>query len=149
MSMKTLSILLLVLVGSIPAHADCFDAAASYQGVNAGILRAISIRENRRCDATIHRNENGSEDFGCMQINSVHLRELAGYGIGANDLVQDQCKNIFIGAWHYKKMVKKYGNTWTAVGAYHSETPRLRDQYAREVFSIWERELTPESAHRR
>ena len=118
------------------AHADCFDDAAAWQGVHAGVLRAISIRENSRCDATIHINKNGSRDIGCMQINSVHLPELAGFGISAESL-KDRCINIFVGARHYKKMVLKYGNTWIAVGAYHSETPRHRDSYAAAVAAIF------------
>lgn len=115
---------------------DCFDSAAAYQGINAGVLRAISIKENRRCDATISKNTNGSVDVGCMQINSVHFKELSSYGVFPPDLL-DQCKNIYIGAWHYKKMIRKYGNTWTAVGAYHSETPKFRDPYAADVYNIW------------
>jgi len=73
-----------------------------------------------------------------MQINSVHLQELSRYGVGPADL-QDQCKNIFVGAWQYRKKILKYGNSWTAVGAYHSETPAYRDRYAVDVHNIWVR----------
>ena len=118
--------------------ADCFDQAAGYQGLDAGILRAIAIKENRRCDATISKNANGSIDVGCMQINSVHFKELSAYGVLPTDLLEP-CKNIYIGAWHYKKMILKYGNNWVAVGAYHSETPALRNQYALDVYAIWTR----------
>jgi soluble lytic murein transglycosylase-like protein len=118
-----------------PAQADCFDQAASYQGVNVNILRAIAIQENRRCDATISRNTDGSVDVGCMQINSIHFKELSRHGVLPGELL-DQCKNVYVGAWHYKKMVQKYGNNWLAVGAYHSETPRLRDKYAQDIIAI-------------
>ena len=114
----------------------CFQLASQYHHVDFGILRAINIRENPRCDQTIVHNRNSSVDVGCMQINSVHFSELARYGIGPADL-NDQCKNIFIGAWHYRKKINKWGNTWQAVGAYHSETPSRRDQYAAEVYRIW------------
>jgi soluble lytic murein transglycosylase-like protein len=114
----------------------CFQLASRYHHVDTGVLRAISIRENGRCDQTIARNANNSVDVGCMQINSVHFSELARYGIAPSDLT-DQCKNIFIGAWHYRKKINKWGNTWQAVGAYHSETPALRDRYAAEVYQIW------------
>lgn len=128
-----------VCINPRPASAeDCFDVASRYQGVNVNILRAIAIRENRRCDSTIAHNTNGSVDVGCMQINSVHFPELANYGVAPRELM-DQCKNVFVGAWHYKKMVRKYGNTWAAVGAYHSETPALRDKYAQEVQQILRR----------
>lgn len=117
------------------AAADCFDYAAAYQGLNVNILRAIAIQENRRCDGTVSRNTNGSVDVGCMQINSVHFGELVRHGVMPVELL-DQCKNIFVGAWHYKRMIKKYGDTWDAVGAYHSETPALRDRYAADIRAI-------------
>jgi len=122
----------------LQAHADCFDDAAAWQGVHAGVLRAIAIQENRRCDGSVHVNKNGTLDIGCMQINSVHLPELARYQISGESLL-DPCTNIFVGARHYKKMVLKYGNTWTAVGAYHSENPQFRDPYARSVARIFKR----------
>lgn len=37
-------------------------------------------------------------------------------------------------------MVKKYGNTWEAVGANHSETPFHRDSYKaliRRIIDFW------------
>ena len=114
---------------------ECFEAAARYQGVNAGILRAFAIKENRRCDGTISTNKNGSTDTGCMQINSVHFGELARYGVMPQYIV-DPCRNIFIGAWHYKRMITKYGDNAIAVGAYHSETPALRDPYAEDIKAI-------------
>lgn len=131
----TLATAFLLLAASSATAADCFDLASRHQGVNSTVLRAIAMMENPRCDATVSRNTNGSVDVGCMQINSVHFRELERHGIFPHDLL-DQCKNIYIGAWHYKKMVRKYGNTWTAIGAYHSETPHLRDRYAQGVFRI-------------
>jgi soluble lytic murein transglycosylase-like protein len=127
-----------VLVSGAARADDCFDLASKYHGVNSTVLRAIAMKENSRCDATISKNTNGSVDVGCMQINSVHFKELARHGVFPNDLL-DQCKNIYIGAWHYKKMVRKYGNTWEAIGAYHSETPHLRDRYALGVYKILQR----------
>jgi soluble lytic murein transglycosylase-like protein len=131
-------ILIIEICLNLIVISTCFDRAAVYQGVNANVLRAIATKENRKCDEAISENKDGSIDAGCMQINSVHFKELLYYGITPNDLTEnDQCKNIFIGAWHYKKMIRKYGNTWTAVGAYHSQTPHLRDAYAADVYRIW------------
>jgi soluble lytic murein transglycosylase-like protein len=127
--------LLLVLSDKVIAD-DCFDRAARYQGVRVDVLRAIAMRENAHCDATISRNTNGSADIGCMQINTIHLNELRALGVFPQDLI-DQCKNIYIGAWHYKRMVAKYGDNWIAVGAYNSETIKFRNKYAVEVYKIW------------
>lgn len=129
---------LAALSPSRAAAADCFDMASKYQGVNPTVLRAIAMKENSRCDARISKNSNDSVDVGCMQINSIHFGELARHGVFPHDLL-DQCKNIYIGAWHYKKMIRKYGNTWEAIGAYHSETPYLRDRYALGVYQILKR----------
>lgn len=86
----------------------------------------------------VRKNSNGTYDIGLMQINSVHLAELAKHGIGPAHL-QDGCVSAFVGAWMYRRKMDKHGNTWTAVGAYHSETPEHRDRYARTIHSIIQR----------
>jgi len=128
----------LVMFAAAPAYADCFDEAAAYQHVNPTILRAIAWQESHyRADA-VHKNANGSIDYGLMQINSIHLSALARYGIGQEALMTP-CKNVYIAAWQLRRQVVKYGNTWAAVGAYHSATPALRDDYARRIAAIVER----------
>ncbi len=123
------------------ASADCFHDAASFHRVNPLILRAIAIVESGgRPDAT-NRNRNGSVDYGMMQINSIHLPELARYGIGVNDLY-DGCKSVFTGALILRRSIDKYGNTWAAVGSYNSATPYFRDRYAAKVKSVVEFLLT-------
>lgn len=124
---QALAAVLFVLAA--PAFADCFDSAAYWHGVNPLILRAIAAVESHGNPHAIHRNHNGTTDLGELQINSVHLQELARYGIRASDLL-NECVNVYVAAWHLKKQMDIYGNTWAAVGAYHSQNPKLRDQYA-------------------
>jgi soluble lytic murein transglycosylase-like protein len=123
------------LLAAGQARADCFDEAAKYQKVNPLILRAIAWQESHNRPEALHKNANGSTDYGLMQINSVHLPVLAQYGISTSTLMEP-CKNVYIAAWHLRQQMNKYGNTWQAVGAYHSETPSLRDQYARQIVAI-------------
>jgi soluble lytic murein transglycosylase-like protein len=125
-------------LASAGARADCFDEAARYQKVNPLILRAIAWQESHNTPGALHKNENGSTDYGLMQINSVHLPTLAQYGISSETLMQP-CKNVYIAAWHLRQKMNKYGNTWEAVGAYHSETPTLRDRYSRQIVDILRR----------
>lgn len=125
----------LCLSTALPARADCFDAAASYQHVNPYVLRAIAWQESHNRGDAIHKNENGSTDYGLMQINSVHLPTLSQYGITSSTLMEP-CKNVYIAAWHLRRQMDKYGNTWQAVGAYHSATPSLRDAYAKQIIAI-------------
>lgn len=132
-------------VASMPARADCFDEAANYQKVNPLILRAIAWQESHNHPDAVHKNANGSTDYGVMQINSVHLPVLSQYGI-SSDTLMEPCKNVYIAAWHLRQKMNKYGNTWQAVGAYHSETPSLRDQYARQIAAILRKwKLLPDS----
>lgn len=135
--------------------ADCFDQAAAYQKVNPRILRAISWQETRGRPHAIHYNDNGTIDYGQMQINSIHLPTLAQYGVTRRHLM-DSCASIYIGAWYLRRMMDLYGNTWTAVGAYHSQVPAYRDSYARAIkhiiesdknFSAYERGGRRRSAH--
>jgi soluble lytic murein transglycosylase-like protein len=132
-------IVLLATTVPVAAHADCFDEAAQYHKVNPWILRAIAARESGFKPSTISRNSNGTVDLGEMGINSVHLPELARYGISQSDLL-DGCKSVYVAGWRLAKMVKKYGNTWEAVGAYSSETERYRNQYSaliRQIIDFW------------
>lgn len=131
----TAAVALALAVASPLAHADCFDEAAQYQKVNPLILRAIAWQESHNRPDAVNRNANGSTDYGVMQINSVHLPTLSKYGISKNTLMEP-CKNVYIAAWHLRQKMNKYGNTWTAVGAYHSESPPLRDRYAQDIAAI-------------
>lgn len=111
---------------------DCFDEAAGFHQVNPWVLRAIAAQESTFNANALHVNSNGSVDIGMNGTNSVHLPELAKFGISQNDLL-DPCKSIYVAAWQLKKKVRKYGNTWAAIGAYHSETPQYRDAYASKI----------------
>ncbi|RQS40711.1 lytic transglycosylase domain-containing protein [Burkholderia sp. Bp8986] len=120
---------------NVSVRADCFEAAAGYQRVNPWILRAIAWKESRYLTDATHRNMNGSTDYGIMQINSIHLPELYEYGISEATLMEP-CKNIYIAAWYLRQKMNKYGNTWDAIGSYHSETPSLRNRYAQQIEAI-------------
>jgi soluble lytic murein transglycosylase-like protein len=126
----------LLVVSGITAQAcraDCFDGAAHYQKVDPMILRGIATVESHDNPHAINHNKNGSVDYGMMQINSIHLKELKKYGVHRADLM-NECKNIYTAAFLLKKKMEVHnGNTWVAVGSYHSETPKLRWQYARKV----------------
>jgi soluble lytic murein transglycosylase-like protein len=114
---------------------DCFEQAATYQGVNPLILRAVAWHESKGDASAINRNANGSIDVGQLQINSVHFSDLKRLGIPHRALT-DACVNIYVAAWLIKQKMVKYGNTWRAIGAYHSESPKKRDSYARSIQKI-------------
>lgn len=117
---------------------SCLQQAASYHGVNPLILRAIIHHESRDNPNLVMKNTNGSIDVGLGGLNSVHFAELAPFGIGKEQLL-DGCVNIYVTAWHLAKQVRAHGNTWTAVGTYHSNTPAKRDIYAAKIYAVLKR----------
>lgn len=114
------------------AHADCIDDAAGQYQVNAYVLRAIGWQESGLNPAALHRNANGTADIGAFQINSIHLPGLLLAGI-TPEALRDGCVSAYVAAWHYRNQVDRYGNTWRAVGAYHSATSRLNTAYANRI----------------
>ena len=117
------------------AHADCIADAAARHQVNAEVLRAIGWQESRLQPAALGRNTNGSIDVGAFQINSVHLAELGRYGIGASALA-DGCISAEVAAWYYRRQVDRDGDSWLAVGSYHSRNPARAAWYANRIASI-------------
>ncbi len=99
------------------------------------MLRAIGWHESRLQPAALGRNANGSTDLGAFQINSVHLPELGRYGIDRKTLA-DGCVSAEVAAWHYRRQVELYGDSWQAVGAYHSQTPARAAWYANQIAAI-------------
>ena len=87
------------------ARADCIAEAAARHHVNADVLRAIGWQESRlQPQAAVGHNANGSIDVGAFQINSIHLSELARYGIDRRALA-DGCVCADVAAWHYRRQV--------------------------------------------
>ena len=122
-----------------PSHPDdCLTAAAIHHQVSPYILRAIAWQESRLDPEAVNHNKNGSVDYGALQINSIHLKRLAPFGIDATRLM-DACVSAYVGAWLLREQFERYGNTWRAVGAYHSRTPVLNARYAAGVRRTLER----------
>lgn len=120
------------------ASADCLDSAARYHGVDSMLLRSIAMHESGMIPSAINRsNADGSEDIGLMQINSMHLRRLARYGIDRAALL-DGCTNAYVGAWILRENIDRYGMTWRAVGAYNASTPSKQLRYVNLINSQWQ-----------
>lgn len=111
----------------------CADQAALHHRVNPDILKAILLVESGGKPLALNRNANGTLDIGVAQINSIHLQELSRFGIRAEHLF-DECISAFVAAWHYARQIRLFGNTWKAVGAYHSRTPSHNVKYQRKVY---------------
>lgn len=116
--MKKLLLLLLLL--SRCATANCWDRAAHDYHVDPYLLYAIANVESGMNPYAVGRNVDGSRDVGLMQINSSHFTELASRGIDEYRLITEPCTSIMVGASILSGMIKVYGNNWEAVGAYNA-----------------------------
>lgn len=119
------------------ANADCIDNAAAFHRVDALLARSIAIHESRLNPLATHRNSDGSEDIGLMQINSSHLPRLAKFGI-TREMLFDACINAYVGTWILREIIDRLGPTWNAVGAYNARDPAKRQRYANSIFSQWQ-----------
>ena len=117
----------------------CFDDAAEKAGVNKDILIAIAMVESQLDRTAVHKNSNGTEDVGVMQINSSHFEFLKSVGIERKDLF-NACINIHVAALLLKECMRIHGNTWTAVGAFnagHSKTAKAERNRAIYKMKVW------------
>lgn len=129
-----LPVVLAALSTSLQAStaSDCVTDASAFHGVNDMILRAILWNESGMKAHAINRNANGTVDVGIAQINSIHFGRLKQYGIHPEHLMH-ACVGTYVAAWHLRQQVELHGNTWKAVGAYHSLTPHFNQTYANRV----------------
>ncbi|POB00625.1 type III secretion system invasion protein IagB [Chromobacterium sinusclupearum] len=139
--MKYIPLILLLYTGTV--RADCWDRAGSMFNIDPALLYAIAEQESSLNPAAIGRNRDGSHDLGLMQINSRHLPRLQKLGISQPKLLQDTCLSVIVGASILSDMMKRYGYTWEAVGAYNAGTApnryELRMRYARLVWKRYQR----------
>ena len=106
----------------------CIIPAAQYHGVNHNILWAILKVESNFKPATVAKNSNGTSDYGMGGMNTIHMPNLAKFGITPNN-ISDPCISTYVTAWHLRKEMARHGNTWFGIAAYHSATPYYNNRY--------------------
>lgn len=111
---------------------QCIAAAAQRYAVHPQLIQAV-IKTEGGTTGRISRNTNGSYDMGLMQINSIHLPELAKLGITREQVIGDECVNIFVGTYKLRQAIDGGSDFWTGVSRYHSKTPHLGRRYLRRV----------------
>jgi soluble lytic murein transglycosylase-like protein len=134
----TVIVLVLITMAQVAAGADvgspwaaCYERAGNVYNINPDILYAISGHESNHNPRAVHFNTNGTYDFGLMQINSIHAKEL---GPSRWAALGDPCTNIMTGAWILSQCISRRGYTWDAIGCYNSGNKRLGDRYSQMVY---------------
>ena len=101
----------------------CSISAAVQYDIPANIVLAIAEKEGGKPGQRV-RNTNGTDDIGAMQFNTDYLKDLAKYGITANDVAAHGCYPFELAAWRIRKHIKNdSGDIWTKAANYHSKTP--------------------------
>lgn len=161
--MKRTLFLLLIIVAPLQHGAEAAEAPAATRAVDACIafaaetfaLDPLPLRVLRRTEAgqigTVATNDDGSVDLGPMQINSVHLPELARFGIGYEDLRDNRgCANVLAAAYLFKRhLVAEHGDVAMALADYHSRNPRLAAHFlglVQQAIAAERRELARRAA---
>lgn len=139
MKCTNVGLLLLMLLCISSARANCWNRAASMFNISPELLYAIAQQESSLDPSAVGHNRDGSYDLGLMQINSLHLPSLRELGINKQQL-KDPCLSIIVGASILADMMKRYGYTWEAVGAYNAGT--APERHAKRMYyaeQVWRR----------
>jgi hypothetical protein len=114
-------------------------AVASFYQLPPRALPAIHDVEGGRA-GVVRRNDNGSEDLGAMQVNTLWLPVLAqATGLSRarlrHALIHQDCFNVAVAGAILRIYLHEAADLATAIGDYHSHTPALRDAYERRVLA--------------
>ena len=133
-----------VLLVGVTANANCFEEAGKRYGLDPILLYSIAEVESSLNPSAINAaNSNSTVDYGLMQINSIWLKQLEGFGASKDDLF-DPCYNIHVGGWILAQSMRSMGSNWNGVGAYNAGTgksplrEKLRLKYSTKVRGKYE-----------
>lgn len=129
----------MIIVGSIlyaessPTQYDrYFEDAGNHYNIPPLLLKKIATIESGINPRAINRNENGTLDYGIMQINSMHLKRLSQWGINEQNIMEPKI-NIFVGGWLLQEHIQKHGFNFQAIGNYHSKTHVYKERWLRRL----------------
>jgi hypothetical protein len=127
------------------AYLACMMQAANAYGLPPRVLPSIQAVEGG-APGLVHRNANGSSDFGVMQVNTVWLGPLAADSHRTPEDVQDRltndaCFNIYaaaliLGTYLHEAQGDLSDRVLEAVGNYHSHTKLLNLAYRSHVVAV-------------
>jgi hypothetical protein len=124
---------------SIPFLA-CMAAAAAFYHLPPRVLPSIQAVEGG-APGLVQPAVNGTADLGLMQVNTIWIGPLARYAgmpeaIVRVRLIEDACFNIAASAAIMRLyLTEAGGDLMTAIGYYHSHTPRFGAAYQQKVLA--------------
>lgn len=115
---------------------ECINKAAIMYHVPAELIISVLKVENGRAGIA-KRNDNGTFDYGPMQINTVWLDKVKAYGYTKEMLQYDPCTNVWVGTWILSQRIASTPDLWRGIGAYHSYTVKENVPYQYKVWKIY------------
>lgn len=117
-----------------PVPACMVQAATDYSLPLRGLI-AVWLTEGGRL-GTESKNQNGTRDYGPMQINTAWVQRLqADFGVTQAMLTHDFCWSVRAGAYILRYEINRAGGSfWDGVGHYHSHTPQYKYPYIARVY---------------
>ncbi|MEN9916733.1 MAG: Soluble lytic murein transglycosylase and related regulatory protein [Pseudomonadota bacterium] len=116
---------------------ECVNQAAITYHVPATLILAVLAVENGT-KGLASPNQNGTFDFGPMQINSIWLSQIRLYGYTQHQLQYDPCVNVKVGTWILSQQIANdTSSLWRGVGNYHSHSARLNRAYQIKVSEVY------------
>ncbi len=111
----------------------CAITAAVKYDIAANIMLAVADKERGKPGQWV-LNTNGTHDVGWLQFNTRYLRDLASYGISADDVASNGCYAFDLAAWRIRNHIDNdSGDIWTRVANYHSRTPEFNNVYRKDL----------------
>jgi len=120
------------LIANVSQYEPYFQKAGSYYNIPPLLLKNIATIESAGNPNAIRINDNGTKDYGLMQINSIHFRQLSRWGINERNILNPQI-NIFAGSWLLSEHIKERGFNLQAIGNYHSKTQVYKERWLRRL----------------
>ncbi len=120
------------LVANVLEYEPYFQKAGSYYNIPPLLLKNIATIESAGNPNAIRINDNGTKDYGLMQINSIHFKRLSAWGINERNILNPQV-NIFAGSWLLSEHIKERGFNLQAIGNYHSKTQVYKERWLRRL----------------
>lgn len=143
-------ILVAVCLCSMNASAFCFVQAGERYHLDPMLLEAMVIQESGGHPKITNTNRNKagkvlSTDYGLMGINSIHIPKLISMGVirSKDDLLNNPCLNVQIGAWILAKHLQTCGVSWSCLGSYNAgfsdKNAGKREHYANLIYNLYVR----------
>ncbi|WP_431022227.1 Lytic transglycosidase pilt [Erwinia rhapontici] len=149
-------VLFFLLVVCQPAAAFCFDAAGEKYHIDPLLIKAIARGESGLNPTIININRDKktglalSQDYGLMQVNSIHIPELVREGVitKKNELLTRPCLNVQIGTRILASHFQVCGISWNCLGSYNAgfreDRHETRESYANRIYAIYKQLLKQE-----